>query len=247
MALSELLKMLYNLAVFYPRIKTLDPKADVDSSAEETVSPSSSASSPETEALPATSKSTALGRGLRSMWSRTGTRSRPTSPSSSPKSPVPKGLDHLASALVRLIVLLPHQSDQPLSGSPLGGALLSLGELPASSCWFTDRNVPAHAQIAQSTLPSTSTQPDVESIGTLPPLPAKLVSVLDNSLEYCFPGDVEGDDAANRKRLDRAGRAVEDLDAELAPLLLIIRKCVVSDEQGAVGATLRARLLSNNM
>lgn len=257
MAVAEVLKMLYNITIFYPRLQTMDPKP---TSGESSTSPSSKPPSP-TTTLPVrsgptetetSSPSSALGRGIRSVLKQTSpsnasSGSSGAHPSSPSKLDAPKRLEQLDSVLVGLVILLPFRPQAPLSGSPLGGALLCLGELSATPVWFQDRAVPPQAQINQSSLPTTSTTPESDVVGTLPPLVAKLIQVLDRTTAYCFPGDLEPDDAANRAKLEREGRSVVDLDAELAPLLLIIRKCVISDERGQVGATLRGRLLSTRM
>lgn len=250
--------MLYNLTIFYPRLQTLDPKppgaAAAAAPSTEAESPTASTSSPgspnstTSNGSNSNKPSSALGRGIRSVLSRS-TGSASKSRPSSPKSLLtPRGLDYLTSVLVRLVLLLSHASNAPLSGSPLGSAVLCLGELPAAPAWFADTPpVPAYAAVDQSKLPSTSTTPESDVLGSLPPLAAKLLHVLDATTRHCFPGTVEPDEAKNRARLEREGRDVVDLDAELAPLLLIMRKCVIGDERGSVGATLRGRLLSNRM
>lgn len=274
MALSEILKFLYNLVIFFPRLQALDPKSESD--AQETHEPlarstssSGASSSPDppasgnsgsgdspTASLSSSPKSsaTALGRGIRNIMSLSSSSSkgsRPGSPVASAGSKraaaAPKNLDYLSPLLIQFLLLLPYDPFQPFSGSPLGGALLCLGELPCAKAWFAEHQVRDFARVSESQLPSTSATTQQEAPETLSALPAKLLSILNSSTAYCFPGNVDPDDAGNRDRLEYLGRSLVDLDAELAPLLLLLRKCVVGDDQGQTQSVLKARLLSKDM
>ena len=258
MALSEQLKLLYNLAIFYPRLLAIDPKipAPFDYIS---LPASDSRYSP---SIDKSSVSSSLGRGLKNIFSKSpasspslssGRNSRPTSPA---PGMTRRGsfqvqrhtLAAIAPPLIDFILNLPATYNQPYPKAPLNHALYALSELPFSSKWAAGSAILSD----YPSLPSTSTAAS-NDLDSLPPLTAKLLCLLDSAMEYTFPDAIDPDDAANRTRLTKpSGQAQElrtetDIDSELAPILLLIRKCIVGDETGRSRRSTRSRLLSDSM
>lgn len=258
MALSEQLKLLYNLAVFYPRLMAIDPR---------TPAPFDYVSLPASDSryspsIDKSSVSSSLGRGLKNIFSKSpssspslgsGRSSRPTSPA---PSMARRGsfqvqrhtLAALAPPLIDFILNLPAAYNQPYPKAPLNHALYALSELPFTSEWAAGSAILGDYPC----LPTTSTA-TANELDSLPPLLAKLLCLLDSAMEYTFPDNVEPDDSSNRQRLTKpSGQAQElrtetDIDSELAPILLLIRKCIVGDESGRSRRSTRSRLLSDSM
>lgn len=250
MALADQLKLLYNLALFYPRILAIDPKENMP------IDYTSIQSTPDLSRLAPSEKgsvSSSLGRGLKHIFSKSpsgssGSSSRPTSPAPSVSrsecsTSQRKALPTLAIPLIDLILSLPNgQFEHPYPSPPLTHALHALSELPSTSEW-------SKGSSSISNLPSTSTA-SASNLDTLPLLLGRLLQLLNQSMQYTFPEKVDPDDSANRSRLLADSKGVRneaEVDSELAPLLLMIRKAVIGDESGRSRRGLRERLLSSSM
>ena len=196
----------------------------------------------------ASSASSALGRGLKGLFSSKSMSRGSSSNSRGSRSRSQRSLENLSAPIIQLILNFPlPPPETPAPVPPLSQALYALSELPCTAEWFL--GTPSQTIIPLPDLPSTATiasEAD-DKLDRLPPLVAQLLAILDASLKACFPGDVEPDDDQNRKRLDRLLPPGSDLDSELTPIFLLLRKCVIGDEQGRTGRGLRTRLLSDSM
>jgi hypothetical protein len=255
MALSEHLKLVYNLAIFYPRLQAIDPKAasspTTSTSSSGTAHSASETGNTRTQTLGQTT-SAMLGRGIRSVLAKVSSpnSNRPASPRSDQSRTLTtiKYLDQLAPCILQIVLSLPFQASSPIPQPPLSHALHALSELACTQEWFEPFDS-IHQSIVLNDLALPTTATGISLVDeSLPPLVCRLLILLDSCLGVCFPRAVKPDDDANLKRLAQlTGSPPTTLDSELAPLLLLVRKCVVGDESGRSGSGLRARLLSDTM
>jgi hypothetical protein len=275
-ALGEHLKLLFNIAVFYPRLLVIDPHGGGPNHTPSLPSSPalSTSSSPRLEGSPRVGRSGApadnlervssLGRrgagAIRGLFGRSKSSSngssRPGSPEiggppsgkTSPKPDVPtgqgallgRGFDALVASLIALVVSLP--STGPLPGPPLNHAIHALSEFPLSDAWTalvpSARPLPRPLPCASSADPSTAQAP------ALPPLPARLLSILDSATLYYCPNDPDGADVIAKLDPD----ADFDVDAGLATILLLLRKMIVGEKSdGGLCKAFRDRLLPVDM
>lgn len=90
-----------------------------------------------------------------------------------------------------------------------------------------------------ASLPSTSPSRPEPS---LPPLPARLLSLLDRTCEYYIPYGPDDDDAR-----ERAEQAPDNLDEGLTWLILLLTKLVAEDAKGDVRRGVKLCLLADDM
>lgn len=260
MALSEHLKLLYNLAIFYPRLQAIDPKSDATSpkgSQQTHANPKSPHNSPPLRSHPlspstsSSGSSNKIARGIKNV--------RSMLPSGRPGSPLPgskrnspeRSLDSLAPQLVQLIIAWPINADTLSPLPPLSHALHCLSVLATGPDWYEP--YPLASQKAFSDFlerPNAASNVTKQSTSALPPLVAKIYVSLDRHLAYSFPSADDPDAATTRTRIDQlAGESdyASLLDSALAPLILLLRKCIIGDMEKNSGDIIRELVLGDHM
>lgn len=237
--LGEHLKLFYNLALLYPRYLAIAATETREGSSPEP---------PERRGLGSGDSPSAMRR-AKDLFKRSPrlgsdgfTSSKRRERQNSVTAAIPEHISpHAVPALVRLALSLPCE-DNGIPTPRLMTTVHTLILMPFTRDW-TPTTQPSFQP--EPALPSTAVN---TTPSPLPLLAARVLSWLDASTRiFCSlpldPTASPDDDAV----VDRRDGLDDDIDANLSSMLLLLRKMVVSEDDGAIAKGLRTRLLADDM